>query len=120
MKSAPFEQFIKHLLEQTAAADALRDLATRNVPIQNSKLMKAVDSILLEESIAAQFDPTGYDTDDKKTSVLNKLNKLLKVFKDKSSNDYLVVYLCHKYVSDGYSLTEDITKLLNDIWKRYD
>jgi len=120
MKSAPFEQFIKHLLDQTASAEALRELATRNIPIQNSNLMKAVDAILLEESIAAQFDYTGYDTTDKKSNVLSKLDKLLKIVKDKHSNDYLVVYLCYKYVSDGYSLTEDITKLLNDIWKRHD
>lgn len=120
MTAAPFEQFIKQLLDQTAAADALRDLATRNIPIQNSGLMKAVDAILLEESIAAQFDYNGYDTESKKLSVLAKINKLLTIVTDKTSNDYLIVYLCHKYVNDGYSLTEDITKLLNDIWKRYD
>ena len=120
MKPAPFEQFIKHLLDQTAAADALRDLATRNIPIQNSGLMKAVDAILLEESIAAQFDYNGYETPAKKLLVVTKLKKVLDVIPDKSSNDFLIVYLCLKYVNDGYSLTEDITKLLNDIWKRYD
>ena len=120
MKPAPFEQFIKHLLDQTAAADALRDLATRNIPIQNSGLMKAVDAILLEESIAAQFDYNGYESDIQKISVTVKLLKLMNVIPDKQSNDFLIAYLCHKYVTDGYSLTEDITKLLNDIWKRYD
>ena len=73
MKSAPFEQFIKHLLDQTAAADALRDLATRNIPIQNSGLMKAVEAILLEESITAQFDYNGYESAEQKLSVTSKL-----------------------------------------------
>lgn len=120
MGAAPFEQFIKQLLDQTAAADALRDLATRNIPIQNSGLMKAVDAILLEESIAAQFDYNGYDSAAQKLNVISKLNKLLNVVKDKTSSDYLIVYLCFKYVNEGYSLTENITKVLNEIWKRYD
>lgn len=119
MKSAPFEQFIKNLLDQTATADALRDLATRNIPIQNSGLMKAVDAILLEESIAAQFDFNGYENGNKKLTVLSKLKKLMNVVPDKQSNDYLVAFLCYKYVTDGYSLTEDMTKLLNSIWKQY-
>lgn len=120
MKSAPFEQFIKHLLDQTAAADALRDLATRNIPIQNSGLMNAVEAILLEESITAQFDYNGYESAAQKLLVISKLKKVLNVVTDKNSNDYLIVYLCLKYVNDGYSLTEDITKLLNNIWKKYD
>ena len=47
MSSAPFEQFIKNLLDQTAAADALRDLTKRNLPIQGSTLLSAVESSLL-------------------------------------------------------------------------
>jgi len=48
MKPAPFEQFIKSLLDQAAASDALRDLTKRNIPIENSSLMSAVDAILLK------------------------------------------------------------------------
>ena len=51
MKPAPFEQFIKSLLDQTAVADALRDLTKRNIPLEDNSLLSAVDSILLEESI---------------------------------------------------------------------
>jgi hypothetical protein len=121
MATAPFEQYIKHLLDQTAAADALRDLANKNIPIlQNSNLMKTVDAVLMEEAIAAQFDYNGYENLDQKLKVLSKLKKVLDSISDTQSNDYLVVYLCYKYVNDGYSLTKDITKLLNDIWKKYD
>lgn len=120
MKPAPFEQFIKHLLDQTAAADALRNLATKNIPVQNSGLMKTVDAILLEESILAQFDFNGYDSDDTKRTVLNKLSKLMNSISDTESTDYIIARLCYKYVSDGYSLTENITKVLNTIWKKYD
>ena len=59
MKPAPFEQFIKSLLDQTAVADALRDLTKRNIPLEDNSLLSAVDSILLEESISSQFNPNG-------------------------------------------------------------
>jgi len=78
MKPAPFEQFIKSLLDQAAASDALRDLTKRNIPIENSSLMSAVDAILLEESISAQFNPTGYENYEKKLAVAAKLN-LIKI-----------------------------------------
>ena len=51
MKPAPFEQFIKSLLDKTNCADALRNLAEKNIPLQGNNLMSAVDSILLEEAI---------------------------------------------------------------------
>ena len=119
MKPAPFEQFIKSLLDQTDAADALRNLAERNIPLQDNKLMSAVESILLEESKAAQFDSIGYDDRDTKAKVLAKLTKLSNTIDDKKSNEYLTVYVCIKYVNDGYSLTKEITEVLNTIWKKY-
>jgi hypothetical protein len=81
MSSAPFEQFIKNLLDQTAAADALRDLTKRNLPIQGSTLLSAVESILLEETISAQFNPDGYESKEKKQAILSKLYLLKKSFK---------------------------------------
>ena len=119
MKAAPFEQFIKSLLDQTEAADALRNLAERNIPLQDNKLMSAVDSILLEEAIAAQFDSMGYAEKDIKLKVLSKLYKLSDSINDTKCNEHLTVYVCIKYVNDGYSLTKEITEVLNTIWKKY-
>lgn len=122
MSSAPFEQFIKNLLDQTAAADALRDLTKRNVPIQGSTLLSAVDSILLEQSISAQFNPDGYDTHDKKQAILSKLyllkNKLDRNLVIPEHPDYISVQLCIKYVEDGYALTSESLEFLNVIYKR--
>ena len=122
MSSAPFEQFIKNLLDQTAAADALRDLTKRNVPIQGSSLMSAVESILLEETISAQFNPDGYESKEKKQAILSKLY-LLKNNLDRNlvypdDQDYITVQLCIKYVEDGYSLTKESLECLNLIHKR--
>lgn len=119
MTRAPFEQFIKSLLNQTDAATALRNLAERNIPLQDNKLMSAVESILLEESIAAQFDAIGYADNSTKQKVLAKLYKLANAIKDRNSEEYLTVYICVKYVIEGYSLTKEITLVLNDIWKKY-
>jgi hypothetical protein len=122
MSAAPFEQFIKNLLDQTAAADALRDLTKRNVPIQGSSLMSAVESILLEETISAQFNPDGYESKEKKQAILSKLY-LLKNNLDRNlvypdHQDYITVQLCIKYVEDGYSLTKESLECLNLIHKR--
>jgi hypothetical protein len=122
MSAAPFEQFIKNLLDQTAAADALRDLTKRNVPIQGSSLMSAVESILLEETISAQFNPDGYESKEKKQAILSKLY-LLKNNLDRNlvypdHQDYVTVQLCIKYVEDGYSLTKESLECLNLIHKR--
>jgi hypothetical protein len=123
MKPAPFEQFIKSLLDQAAASDALRDLTKRNIPIENSSLMSAVDAILLEESISAQFNPNGYDNYDKKLAVESKLN-LIKMRLDLSlvipeDPDYIMVQLCIKYLDKGYSLTKECMESLNVIYKKY-
>ena len=123
MKPAPFEQFIKSLFEQTAVADALRDLTKRNIPLENNSLLSAVDSILLEESISAQFNPNGYDSYEKKLAILSKLNSIWNrldanlVIPD--DPDYIMVQLCIKYISKGYSLTKECIELLNLIYKKY-
>jgi len=123
MKPAPFEQFIKSLLDQTAASDALRDLTKRNVPIEGSSLLGAVDAILLEESIAAHFDPNGY-TDKKITAqVIAKLYKV-KSLLDRNlvipdDPDYIAVMLCIQRVEAGNALTQHSLVYLNDIYKKY-
>jgi hypothetical protein len=123
MKQAPFEQFIKGLLDQTAAADALRDLSKRNISIENSSLLSSVESMLLEQSIAAQFDPEGYSTSEARVKIQDKLQALLSIL-DKNlvvpdHSDYITVKLCIKYVSDGYSLTKEALEFLNLIYKKY-
>lgn len=123
MKPAPFEQFIKSLLDQAAASDALRDLTKRNIPIEGSSLMSAVDAILLEESISAQFNPAGYDTMQRQMAVESKLN-LIKTRLDLNlvipeDPDYIIVQLCIKYLDKGYSLTKECMESLNVIYKKY-
>ena len=101
MKPAPFEQFIKSLLDKTNCADALRNLAEKNIPLQGNNLMSAVDSILLEEAIAGQFDTVGYSDTRTQTNVLLKLSKVLHAISDSTCNDYLTVYMyeiCNRWV----------------------
>jgi hypothetical protein len=123
MKQAPFEQFIKGLLDQTAAADALRDLSKRNIPVENSSLLSSVESMLLEQSIAAQFDSEGYPSTESSLNVQRKLQVLLSTLDANlvvpDHSDYITVKLCIKYVKDGYSLTKEVLEFLNLIYKKY-
>jgi len=119
-KSAlPFEQMIQDLLSKAAYADALRGL----VDDKSAGLQSAVDSILLEESLCAEFNIEGYNDHDVKVKVLNKLQMLrhllLKNLVSESSTEYTVVALCIKFVNNGYSLTNELTKTLNLIHKKY-
>jgi hypothetical protein len=119
-KSAlPFEQMIQDLLSKAAYADALRGL----VDNKSTGLQSAVDSILLEESLCAKFNIEGYNEHDVKVKVLNKLELLLHLLKknlvSESSTEYTVVGLCIKFVNNGYSLTDELTKTLNLIHKKY-
>ena len=123
MKQAPFEQFIKGLLDQTAAADALRDLTKRNISVKGSSLLSSVDAMLLDNSIAAQFDPEGYPTPEASLNVQRKLQVLLSTLDANlvvpDHPDYITVKLCIKYVCDGYSLTKEALEFLNLIYKKY-
>jgi hypothetical protein len=123
MNQAPFEQFIKGLLEQTAVADALRDLTKRNIPIEGSSLLSSIESMLLEDQLAAQFDPEGYVADNDRLNIQLKLNTLQSLL-DRNliipdHPDYITVKLCIKYVEDGYSLTKEVLEFLNVIYKKY-
>jgi hypothetical protein len=44
MKPAPFEQFIKSLLDNTNCADALRNLAEKNIPLQGDMGLSSPNS----------------------------------------------------------------------------
>ena len=123
MKHAPFEQFIKGLLDHSATADALRDLTKRNISVKGSSLLSSVEAMLLDNSIAAQFDCEGYSTTEASLNVQRKLQVLLSTLDANlvvpDHPDYITVKLCIKYVSDGYSLTKEALEFLNLIYKKY-
>lgn len=117
----PFEQLITQLLDQASYADALRELASNSDSVE--KLASTLDSMLLEEQIASQFDFRGYDAIEKQTTVLKKL-QFLKHFLSlkgisETNKDYITVNLCYTYVMKNYALTAEIVSNLNDIYKRY-
>jgi hypothetical protein len=116
----PFEDYIKALLKTSASADALRDLATKNIPLHEHKLLKAVDAMLIEQALAAQFNHEGYDTTSKMNQVLDKMLLLKEKIRDKNSDEYVIVTICEQYVSNGYSLTQDIVDTLNTFWKKHE
>jgi hypothetical protein len=115
----PFEQIIQSLLDKAAYADALRGLVNNT----GTGLISAVDSILLDESLCAEFNIEGYNDYDVKIKVLNKLQLLQHLLNKNlvsdSSTDYNVVALCIKFVNNGYSLTNKLTTTLNLIYKKY-
>lgn len=122
-KSAlPFEQMIQDLLSKAAYSDALRSLVDENGTTVTG-LTSAVDTILLEESLCAEFNIEGYNDHDVKVKVLTKLELLLHLLNknlvSESSTEYTVVALCIKFVNNGYSLTNELTKTLNLIHKKY-
>jgi hypothetical protein len=85
--------------------------------------MSAVDAILLEESISAQFNPNGYENNEKKLTVVTKLN-LIKTRLDLNlvipeDPDYIMVHLCIRYLDRGYSLRKECMESLNVIYKKY-
>ena len=117
MPQEPFEKFIKHLLDQAAESDALREIANQN---SNSSLLSTVNSYLLEESIAAQFDHNGYESEAQKQKVLSKLhlvkNKLDSNLIDHHDSRYITLKICINHVEQGYALTKEIADYLNKIY----
>ena len=122
MKQAPFEQFIKYLLEQAAASDVLRDLTEKD-PNQGSSLLSSVDSMILEGQIASQFDSMGYSDPETYIKVARKLKTLETILINNhcgpNDEDLITVSICIKYVEDGYSLTKEAMECLNKIHKKY-
>jgi hypothetical protein len=104
-------------------ADSLRDLTKRNISLENNSLLSVVDSILSEELIPIQFNTYGYDSHEKKLTVLAKLNL---IYNQLNANmvlsndpDYITVQLCIEYISKGYSLSKEGMLSLNLIYKKY-
>jgi hypothetical protein len=121
MSKQPFDQFINRLIDQAAFSDTLRAIAESAFNI--SKLAASVDSMLLEEEIATQFDYRGYDNLETQTRTLTKLLFLKDYLASRgvvsTDKDLITIGICHAYVSKGYALTPEVVTNLNDIYKRH-
>jgi hypothetical protein len=119
---APFESFINHVMSKHDTADKLRQLTHVQSPTMatSSSLSESVNTMLIEQEIANQFDYNGYDSEERKQKVLEKLyevrNKISKTY-NPNHKEYMTVLLCIKYVAEGYALTPEITSYLNTLYK---
>lgn len=120
--AAPFESFINHVMSKHDTADKLRQLTHVQSPTMatSSSLSESVNTMLIEQEIANQFDYNGYDSEERKQKVLEKLyevrNKISKTY-NPNHKEYMTVLLCIKYVAEGYALTPEITSYLNTLYK---
>ena len=120
--AAPFESFINHVMSKHDTADKLRQLTHVQSPTMatSSSLSESVNTLLIEQEIANQFDYNGYDSEERKQKVLEKLyevrNKISKTY-NPNHKEYMTVLLCIKYVAEGYALTPEITTYLNTLYK---
>lgn len=118
---APFESFINHVMSKHDTADKLRQLTHVQSPtIATSSLSESVNTMLIEQEIANQFDYNGYDSEERKHSVLDKLYKVRNKISTKyfpNDKEHMTVLLCIKYVAEGYALTPEITSYLNTLYK---
>ena len=120
--AAPFESFINHVMSKHDTADKLRQLTHVQSPTMatSSSLSESVNTMLIEQEIANQFDYNGYDSEERKQKVLEKLYEVrTKISKTYNPNhkEYMTVLLCIKYVAEGYALTPEITTYLNTLYK---
>jgi len=117
--AAPFESFINHVMSKQDTADKLRQITHVQSPTSSS-LGESVNSMLVEQEFASQFDYNGYDSEERKQKVLEKLyevrSKISKTF-NPNHKEYMTVLLCIKYVAEGYALTPEITLYLNTLYK---
>lgn len=118
MSKVPFDQFINDLLKNAEKNDLLRGLSSES-------LHTSVDKMLLEQSIATQFDAAGYADIERKLVVLSKLDSLQRRLelsgKDPVDEQELAaINTCIYYVETGYSLTTEIVEYLNSIHKKYE
>jgi hypothetical protein len=119
---APFESFINHVMSKHDTADKLRQLThvQSSTMATSSSLSDSVNSMLVEQEFANQFDYNGYDSEDRKLKVLDKLYEVRNKISTKyfpNDKEYMTVLLCIKYVAEGYALTPEITSYLNTLYK---
>ena len=118
---APFESFINHVMSKHDTADKLRQLThVQNPTTTTNRLSESVNTMLIEQEIVNQFDYNGYDSEERKHSVLDKLYKVRNKISTKyypNDKEYMTVLLCIKYVAEGYALTPEIISYLNTLYK---
>jgi len=118
---APFESFINHVMSKHDTADKLRQLTHVQSPtMATSSLSESVNTMLVEQEFANQFDYNGYDSEERKQKVLEKLYEVRNKVSTKyypNDKEYMTVLLCIKYVAEGYALTPEITTYLNTLYK---
>lgn len=120
--AAPFESFINHVMSKHDTADKLRQITQGQSPTMatSSSLSESVNSMLVEQEFANQFDYNGYDSEERKIKVLDKLYQVRNKISTKyypNDKEYMTVLLCIKYVAEGYALTPEITLYLNTLYK---
>lgn len=113
-----FERYIKKLLAQADANDALRAISNNT-----NGLSSAVNLVLIENELESLFAPPSEYTKSRKKIVLDKLYKIesiLIIYKVPEDDlNRIIVKLCQRYINDGYGITIDIADLLNKIYKSY-
>ena len=118
---APFESFINHVMSKHDTADKLRQLTHVQSPtMTTSSLSESVNTMLVEQEFANQFDYNGYDSEERKQKVLEKLYEVRNKVSTKyypNDKEYMTVLLCIKYIAEGYALTPEITTYLNTLYK---
>ena len=118
---APFESFINHVMSKHDTADKLRQLTHVQSPtMATSSLSESVNTMLVEQEFANQFDYNGYDSEERKQKVLEKLYEVRNKVSTKyypNDKEYMTVLLCIKYIAEGYALTPEITSYLNTLYK---
>ena len=102
-------------------ADKLRQLTHVQSPtMTTSSLSESVNTMLVEQEFANQFDYNGYDSEERKQKVLEKLYEVRNKVSTKyypNDKEYMTVLLCIKYIAEGYALTPEITTYLNTLYK---
>lgn len=123
MNQAPFERFINTILKQHDALELLRQTALNN-PEHHTNLQSAVDKILLENQIDIYTSSSGYETESKRLTILNKLNLLKNLMIDKNVSEdsvyYITVLYCIENVNIGRSLSKELLIFLNKVYAAYD
>ena len=119
-----FGTFIEEMITNHDFADTLQQITENDEESENSSESSTVSRILFEWYISAQFDPNGYESDEKKASVLEKLHQvklsLVRNMLSDSHTDMQIILLCIKHLNKGWALTLEMIDYLNKIYKKYE
>jgi hypothetical protein len=132
----PYETFIRQMLSSGALSDAIRKVAPATSSIDSffDELNKMFDDDYVGVAPAPEeqldfvgkipiefFDATGYASDTKKESVLEKLESLQSTLLQRPNTEenlenIKTVECCIYYVRKNYALTKSLTETLNEIY----